>query len=106
MKDEIKYPTFFSDIKAKSLIEQMLQKRAETRINRGFAALKASPFFDGFDWEALYEKRMKSPYIPKKLKQPSKVPPDGGSFLQFIAKEKLKLPPSKESKLQNWDAEF
>lgn len=84
----------------------MMQKRPETRVNRGFASIKASPYFDGFDWEALYEKRMKSPYIPKKLRAPQRLPEDAGSLMQFLAREKSKLPPTPQSKHPNWDAEF
>lgn len=88
LKAELKYPTFYTDLKGKALIEQMLQKRPEARINRGFAGLKASNYFDGFDWEGLYEKRLKSPYIPKKLKIPMKLPSDGPPILTYLAKEK------------------
>ena len=106
MNSQLKYPTFYTDVKGKALIDQMMQRRPETRINRGFAALKASSFFDGFDGEALYEKRMKSPYVPKKLRAVHKMPEDAGSLTQFLAREKSKLPPTPQSKHLNWDADF
>jgi len=33
-----------------------------------FAALKANPWFDNFDWDKLLDKELKSPYVPPKSK--------------------------------------
>lgn len=53
MNMPIKYPKFLTDIKAKRLMDQLLNKVAEVRLGGSFAALKAHPWFDNFDWVIL-----------------------------------------------------
>ncbi len=50
MNMPLKFPCFLNDINAKRLMEQLLNKVAEVRLGRSFAALKAHPWFDNFDW--------------------------------------------------------
>jgi hypothetical protein len=66
LSSELKYPNFFSDEDCRSLINQLLSKAPESRLPRGFAALKTIPYFEGFDWDSLYSKNMKPPYVSKK----------------------------------------
>jgi cGMP-dependent protein kinase len=46
----LKYPSFMTDLKAKKVIDQLLSKPSDSRLPKGFAALKAMNYFDGFDW--------------------------------------------------------
>lgn len=66
MRSEIRFPTFLKDRKAKRLMEQLLSKVPEIRLGGSYAALKAHPWFDSFDWDKLYNKELKPPYIPPK----------------------------------------
>ena len=34
-------------------------------VNKGFEEIKAHPFFQGFDFDALFNKKMEAPFIPK-----------------------------------------
>ena len=39
-----------TDNKAKQIINQLLTKTPESRLPKGYAALKSQSYFDGFDW--------------------------------------------------------
>ncbi|KAL4499727.1 hypothetical protein ABPG72_017267 [Tetrahymena utriculariae] len=67
-KNNVKYPSFLKDKKAKRLIDQLLSKVPELRLGGSFAALKAHPWFDNFSWDELYNKTMKPPFIPPENK--------------------------------------
>jgi hypothetical protein len=54
----VEYPAWFQDQKLKKLIDQLLNKIPELRLPKGFAALKASPYFDDFSWDDLYDLTM------------------------------------------------
>ena len=49
----IKFPKYLKDLKAKTLMTQLLNKLAEARSGGSFAALKANPWFENFDWVCL-----------------------------------------------------
>ena len=51
---------------AKDLIKKLLVKKQDKRlgVNKGFEEIKAHPFFQGFDFEALLNKKMEPPFIP------------------------------------------
>ena len=51
---------------AKDLIKKLLIKKQDNRlgVHKGFEEIKAHPFFQGFDFEALLNKKMKPPFIP------------------------------------------
>jgi len=61
---DIKFPAFLKDRKAKNLIIQLLSKIPELRLGGSYAALKANAWFEHFDWDKLYDKKMKPPYKP------------------------------------------
>lgn len=46
----IKYPKYLKDLKAKTLMGQLLSKTPDARLGGSFAALKANPWFANFDW--------------------------------------------------------
>jgi len=60
--------TFPSDMsnEAKSLLTGLLQRDPKRRLgsNKGMADFKDHPFFASIDWVALYEKKIKPPFIP------------------------------------------
>lgn len=49
----IKYPSYLKDKKARRLMDQLINKVPEIRLGGSFAALKANPWFDNFDWVIL-----------------------------------------------------
>ena len=52
---------------AKDLIKKLLIKKQDKRlgINKGFEEIKTHPFFQGFDFDALLNKKMEAPFKPK-----------------------------------------
>lgn len=63
----VKYPSHFSQ-NAKLLISQLLHPNTTQRLGctvDGARGIKSHKWFYGFDWDALFNKTMKSPYIPK-----------------------------------------
>ena len=51
---------------AKDLITKLLIKKQDKRlgVNKGFEEIKAHPFFQGFDFDALLAKKLEAPFIP------------------------------------------
>jgi len=51
---------------AKDLIKKLLIKQQDKRlgVNKGFEEIKAHPFFQGFDFDALLAKKLEAPFIP------------------------------------------
>ena len=51
---------------AKDLIKKLLIKKQDKRlgVNKGFEEIKSQPFFQGFDFEALINKKIEAPFIP------------------------------------------
>lgn len=50
IKNKIRFPSFLKDKNGKKIITQLLNKTPEARLGGSYANLKASPWFDGFDW--------------------------------------------------------
>ena len=50
----------------KSLIDSLLIKEKEDRLgaNGGLEEIKTHPFFAGFNWDDLYNKKLDAPFIP------------------------------------------
>lgn len=46
----LKYPSYLKDKKAKRLMDQLIHKYPDVRLGGSFAALKANPWFENFDW--------------------------------------------------------
>ena len=66
-KAEIKYPKKIQVSEdAKDLISKLLIKDQDLRLGAegGFETIKKHPFFKGFDFKALEEKKIEAPYIP------------------------------------------
>ena len=66
-KAEIKYPKKIQvSENAKDLISKLLIKDQDLRLGAdgGFETIKKHPFFKGFDFKALEEKKIEAPYIP------------------------------------------
>lgn len=103
VKSEPKYPSYFTDDRAKKLIQQLLSKTPEGRAPKGFPALKANSYFDGLVWEDIYSRKMTSPYIPKRSRVAEKPLQDAGLLLSVMQQEKAKILPGKSSPLANWD---
>jgi serine/threonine protein kinase len=52
---------------ASAVVKSFLIKNPRARLccREGIAEMKASPFFGAIDWDALYKKQIKMPYMPK-----------------------------------------
>ena len=49
----------------KDLLEKLLNKDPNQRLGlKGANEIKAHPFFEGLDWQAVYNKQVTPPYIP------------------------------------------
>jgi serine/threonine protein kinase len=102
MQGAINFPTHFSP-EAVSLIKKLLQHKASKRlgiIQGGAQAIKEHPLFAGFDWDALYNRKMSPPIIPKISHAH-----DLSNFDDYSGQE----PPAVEQYNDdgsNWDAEF
>jgi len=67
LKNEIVFPEAFSS-HAQSLIAALLHPKAAKRLGNlqnDADDVKMHPFFLGFDWEGLYDKRLSAPFKPK-----------------------------------------
>jgi hypothetical protein len=66
-KSDLKFPKKIeTSEEAKDLIKKLLVKKQDLRLGSegGFQTIKNHPFFKGFDFKALEEKKMKAPFIP------------------------------------------
>jgi len=66
-KSDLKFPkNIETSEEAKDLIKKLLIKKQDLRLGSegGFQTIKNHPFFKGFDFKALEEKKMKAPFIP------------------------------------------
>ena len=50
----------------KSLLESLFQKKPENRLgtNGGAAEIKKHPWFEGINWQIIFDKKLKAPFIP------------------------------------------
>jgi serum/glucocorticoid-regulated kinase 2 len=66
-KSDLKFPkNIDTSEEAKDLIKKLLIKKQDLRFGSegGFQTIKNHPFFKGFDFKALEEKKIKAPFIP------------------------------------------
>lgn len=62
MTEKLKFPpTVGSD--ARDLLERLLRRDIDLRL-KDPEKMKLHPFFKDLDWQALYNKRIKPPFIP------------------------------------------
>ena len=62
----VKYPSNFSP-NVRDLLNGLFQKDPEQRLGNGpdgAKAIKSHPWFAGVDWDALYRKEVKAPFVP------------------------------------------
>ncbi|CAK67909.1 unnamed protein product (macronuclear) [Paramecium tetraurelia] len=64
IKNDIIYPQYFKEKKAKKLIEQLLSRIPEVRLGNSFANLKGHQWFENFDWDKLIDQDIPNRYIP------------------------------------------
>jgi len=62
MTDRLKFPTGMSE-ESKSLLDGLLQRDINDRL-KDPSLIKQHAFFKGIDWNMLYDKRLKAPYVP------------------------------------------
>ena len=55
-------------VEAASFVNRLIRRKVTERMGRsGSDEVKSHPWFNGFDWKALLEKRMAAPFIPNVL---------------------------------------
>ncbi|XP_053328904.1 serine/threonine-protein kinase N3 isoform X2 [Spea bombifrons] len=71
VNEEVRYPRFLSS-EAISIVRKLLRKSPERRLGAGVGdaeEIKPQPFYQGIDWDALYTRKVKPPFVPS-LKDP------------------------------------
>jgi len=68
MKTQLSFPSFVIDEPSKVIIKKLLTKNIQTRSLGGLTSIRNLPYFDGFNWDDLYQGKMTPPYVPKKFK--------------------------------------
>ncbi|KRX06681.1 Protein kinase-like domain [Pseudocohnilembus persalinus] len=112
IKKNLSFPSWLKDKYAKKLMQQLLNKTPELRLGRSYAALKASQWFENFDWDRLMDRQLRPPYIPPAKKVISKsymVKQERLSIkvIDEIKKEQgQKEKPAISKKDPNWDKTF
>jgi hypothetical protein len=71
MKSTVKFPKFFTDQAAISLICKLLNKNVQQRGAGGFEAVKNSTYFENFAWRDLEEGNIPPPFVPRKFRNES-----------------------------------
>uniref|UniRef100_A0A8U8CB70 Serine/threonine-protein kinase N3 n=1 Tax=Geospiza parvula TaxID=87175 RepID=A0A8U8CB70_GEOPR len=93
VNDEVRYPRFLST-EALSIIRKLLRKCPERRLGAGekdAEEIKIQPFFKGIDWNALFARRLKPPFVPT-LRDPT----DISNFDEEFTSQKPILTPPEE----------
>lgn len=110
------YPSFVDPrMPAKPIVEQLLSKNPAMRTGGSVANLKSHPWFHGFNWDALTNRQMATPYKPRlpdltrEIQTALKLSKD---INEIITKEEAadEPPPSKNRRPNNvpdnWDQDF
>ncbi|KAF2976051.1 hypothetical protein EK904_005000 [Melospiza melodia maxima] len=93
VNDEVRYPRFLST-EALAIIRKLLRKCPERRLGAGekdAEEIKIQPFFKGIDWNALFARRLKPPFVPT-LRDPT----DISNFDEEFTSQKPILTPPEE----------
>ncbi|NXN69380.1 PKN2 kinase, partial [Himantopus himantopus] len=93
VNDEVRYPRFLSS-EALSIIRKLLRKCPERRLGAGekdAEEIKIQAFFKEIDWDALFARTLKPPFVPT-LRDPS----DVSNFDEEFTSQKPILTPPEE----------
>ncbi|XP_026715992.1 serine/threonine-protein kinase N3 isoform X2 [Athene cunicularia] len=93
VNDEVRYPRFLSS-EALSIIRKLLQKCPERRLGAGendAEEIKIQPYFKEIDWDALFARTLKPPFVPT-LRDPT----DISNFDEEFTSQKPILTPPEE----------
>ncbi|NXI45627.1 PKN2 kinase, partial [Galbula dea] len=93
VNDEVRYPRFLSS-EALSIIRKLLRKCPERRLGAGerdAEEIKIQTFFKGIDWDALFARTLKPPFVPT-LRDPT----DITNFDEEFTSQKPILTPPEE----------
>ncbi|NXW54466.1 PKN2 kinase, partial [Eurystomus gularis] len=96
VNDEVRYPRFLSS-EALSIIRKLLRKCPERRLGAGerdAEEIKIQAFFKGIDWDALFARTLKPPFVPT-LRDPT----DVSNFDEEFTSQKPILTPPEEAAL-------
>uniref|UniRef100_A0A8B9EYZ5 protein kinase C n=1 Tax=Anser cygnoides TaxID=8845 RepID=A0A8B9EYZ5_ANSCY len=99
VNDEVRYPRFLSS-EALSIIRKLLRKCPERRLGAGerdAEEIKIQAFFKEIDWDALYARTLKPPFVPT-LRDPT----DISNFdEEFTSQKPIVTPPEEVAFLTN-----
>ncbi|XP_075762149.1 serine/threonine-protein kinase N3 isoform X2 [Pelodiscus sinensis] len=93
VNEEVRYPQFLSS-EARSILHKLLQKCPERRLGAGerdAEEIKTQPFFRVIDWDALFARELKPPFVPS-----LKAPTDISNFDEEFTSQKPILTPPDE----------
>jgi serine/threonine protein kinase len=62
VNDKLAFPSYVNDV-CQDLIAQLLNRNPSDRLSDP-NLMKRHKFFDGIDWELLYQKKIPPPFIP------------------------------------------
>lgn len=101
--------TYPSDISKESvdLLSKLFKKDPKKRLgSKGANEVKTHPFFTGVDWEAIYYKKIKPPFMPK-ITKPDETRYIQNDFLKEKASDSIDHDISfEDDKFQNDDFSF
>lgn len=113
---KLTYPSFVDPkMPSKPMIEQLLNKNPAMRTGGSVANLKSHPWFQGFNWDALVNRQMPTPYkprLPDLTRETQTALKLGRDLNEIITKEETaeEPPPGKSRRpnniAENWDQEF
>ncbi|EAR85527.2 CGMP-dependent kinase 5-1 (macronuclear) [Tetrahymena thermophila SB210] len=111
IKKPLQYPGFLKDKNSKTLMNQLLNKTPELRLGGSYAALKANPWFDNFDFDKLMERQLRAPYVPPKDKLISEAEIKKMEGIRKLVMDEIKHENTsryrkENAKDPNWDKDF
>ncbi|KAL4488509.1 hypothetical protein ABPG72_013077 [Tetrahymena utriculariae] len=111
IKKPLQYPGFLKDKNSKTLMNQLLNKTPELRLGGSYAALKANPWFDNFDFDKLMERQLRAPYVPPKDKLISDAEIKKMEGIRKLVMDEIKHENTsryrkENAKDPNWDKDF
>ena len=112
---KLSYPNFVDPrMPCKPMIEQLLSKNPAMRTGGANSSIKAHPWFHGFNWDAVINRQLPTPYkprLPDLTREIQSALKGGKEVGEVISKEEAAdEPPSRNRKPssapENWDQDF
>lgn len=106
LKNPLTFPKHMKDPVSNSFVSQLLSKNPDSRLGGSYSDLKKHPFFQGFDWHQLINKKMKPCFeLPKEKLVNCEKLKAGAKPLKSVLKPQ-KAPVLRKDMKENWDECF